>query len=103
MEKETNLQVGPAALIEVKPKGIDSEKVTQAEFKRYLRQVVQKIRDGRAQKGLRQTDVAEMVGLNYRHYQRIEAGTVNLKLETLYRLSKLFGVSVTDIIDDEKK
>lgn len=39
-----------------------------------------------------QQDLSSKLELNYRHYQSIEAGKVDLKLSTLERLAEFFGV-----------
>ncbi len=67
-------------------------------FQAHFRQVGRNIRRARQSKGLRQVDVNELVGVNYRHYQNIEAGRVNLTLDTLCRLARLFGVSLEDLV-----
>jgi len=40
-------------------------------------------------------------GFNYRYYQMIESGTVNLTLKTLNRLANAFGVSAVEFIPPE--
>ena len=66
-------------------------------FPQYLKQVARNIRAARVRRGLRQVDVEEKIGLEYKHYQKIEAGKVNISLETLYRLAKLFKVEVDEL------
>jgi len=66
-------------------------------FSQYLQQVGRNIKAARVRRGLRQVDVEEQIGLEYKHYQKIEAGKVNISLETLYRLAKLFRVSVEEL------
>ena len=39
-----------------------------------------------------QQDLSSKLDLNYRHYQSIEAGRVDLKLSTLERLAEYFGI-----------
>ena len=64
----------------------------------YLKLVGKNIKAARLQQGLRQIDVEEKIGLEYRHYQRIEAGKINLTLESLYRLSRLFRIEVEELV-----
>ncbi|MEW6056607.1 MAG: helix-turn-helix transcriptional regulator [Bdellovibrionota bacterium] len=67
---------------------------------RYLRQVGLNIRSMRERCGLRQIDVQEKTGLNHRHYQNIEAGKVNVTVETLCKLAKLFRVKIEELVKD---
>ena len=70
-------------------------------FDSYLQQVGRNLKAARIRRGLKQTDIEEKIGLTYRHYQSIEAGKVNVTLETLYRLSKLFRVPVEELLKDK--
>jgi transcriptional regulator with XRE-family HTH domain len=65
-----------------------------------LKQVGENIKKARRRRGLRQVDVNEKIGVNYRHYQNIEAGRVNLTIDTLCRLARLFRVSLEDLVRD---
>ena len=67
-------------------------------FDDYLKHVGRNIKDCRQGNGLRQIDIQEKIGLEYKHYQRIEAGSVNVSLETLYRLSVVFNVEVEQLV-----
>lgn len=67
-------------------------------FENYLRQIGQNIRAARTSRGLKQVDVQEGSGLTYRHYQNIEAGRVNVTVETLFRLALLFKVPVEELV-----
>lgn len=51
-------------------------------------------------KGFKQTDIELKIGLTYRHYQSIEAGKVNVTIETLFRLSKLFQTTVDELLKE---
>ena len=72
-------------------------------FSKYLEQVGRNIRAARIKAELRQVDIEEKIGLNYRHYQDIEAGKSNLSIETLYRLAKLFKVDVKELVSSKDK
>lgn len=52
-----------------------------------LLKVANAIRIQRKAKGLRQIDLAEKSGVAYRHLQDIEAGKVNISLDTLFRIA----------------
>jgi transcriptional regulator with XRE-family HTH domain len=69
-------------------------------FSQYLRQVGRNIKAARAKNGMKQMDVSLQSGLSYRHYQSIEAGKVNVTLETLFRLAKLYKVEVQELLCD---
>jgi transcriptional regulator with XRE-family HTH domain len=44
------------------------------------------LRAWREDRGLTQEAAAELAGLNWRHWQKLEAGTVNVTLRTLERI-----------------
>jgi transcriptional regulator with XRE-family HTH domain len=46
-----------------------------------------------------QEKAAEAAGLNPRHYQKIEEGTVNVTINTLERLCRAFGVDVSSLFE----
>jgi transcriptional regulator with XRE-family HTH domain len=70
------------------------------QLKLHLRQLGKNIKTARKNCGLKQVEVYEGCGLTYRHYQNIEAGKVNVTVETLYRLAKLFKVSIQDFFEN---
>jgi transcriptional regulator with XRE-family HTH domain len=53
-----------------------------------LASVGARIRSAREKAGLTQFELAELAGLTRQHLQRIEAGTTNPTIGTLYRLAK---------------
>lgn len=65
--------------------------------KLYLKEVGNNLREARKRAGLRQIEVEAKAGVAYRHYQNIEAGKVNVTLETLCRLATAFGTSVANL------
>jgi transcriptional regulator with XRE-family HTH domain len=70
------------------------------QLKLHLRQLGKNIKAARVECGLKQVEVYEGCGLTYRHYQNIEAGKVNVTVDTLIRLSNLFKVSIQDLFED---
>jgi transcriptional regulator with XRE-family HTH domain len=52
--------------------------------------------------GLRQVDVSEMTGINYRYYQDIEAGKRNITLDTLQKISNALNVKIEHLISLER-
>lgn len=56
------------------------------------------IQEARKAVGLRQVDVESKIGLSYRHYQRIEAGQINISIKTLYELARLFKTTASELL-----
>lgn len=69
------------------------------EFDRFLKKIAKNIKHYRKEAGLTQMDMIDY-GFNYRHYQRLESGEGGYNMQTLFRLSKIFKVKVTDLIND---
>ncbi len=67
-------------------------------FKACVQAVAKNVRNARQEQGLRQVDVAENAGINYRHYQEIEAARVNLSLSSLWRLARSLHRKVSDLV-----
>jgi transcriptional regulator with XRE-family HTH domain len=65
-----------------------------------LGQLGRNIRAARIRCGLKQVEVQEGSGITYRHYQNIEAGRVNVTVETLCRLAKLFNMPLEELVRD---
>jgi transcriptional regulator with XRE-family HTH domain len=49
-----------------------------------------------------QEQAAEVSGIAVRHYQKIEAGDVNVTVGTLVRVAKAFRVSVKALFDEDR-
>ncbi len=67
-------------------------------FDHFLVRLGHRIKAARVKCGLRQVDVEERIGLTFRHYQNIEAGRINISIETMYRLANLFKMKVDDLM-----
>lgn len=50
------------------------------------------LKSARKEKGLTQQAVADLLGINIRHYQKIESGEVGGSFETWDALEDMFGV-----------
>jgi len=50
--------------------------------------------------GWTQEQAADAIGIATRHYQKIEAGDVNVTLETLCHLAEAFEVSLRDLFEE---
>ncbi len=64
------------------------------EFERFQAKFGARLRAMREERGLTQEQTAEMIGINWRHLQKIEAGQINVTLFTLHRCARAFGVEV---------
>lgn len=53
-----------------------------------------RLKELRKERGLKQRELAEFLGVILRHYQKIEAGEINIPTLTLIALADYFGVSV---------
>jgi len=58
-----------------------------------LKEFSERIKELRAEKGVKQSDIATLLGLTTPHYQKIEYGQVNVTSTTLLTLADYFGVS----------
>lgn len=52
----------------------------------------------RMEKGHSQEDMRDL-GFNYRYFQKLEAGQVNVTLDTLVRLTKAFKCELSDLLE----
>ena len=66
--------------------------------KEFIRKVGENVRRIRKAKGILQVDLASMCNFEKPNMRRIEAGTSNLTLKTLYALAKSLDVSVEDLV-----
>ena len=55
----------------------------------------------RAEKELSQENVARMAQISQNHYSNVERGRCIPRLEVLWRISKILGCTVTDLIVDK--
>lgn len=60
--------------------------------------VAANVRQLRERRGQSQQDVADEVGVSPRYYRDIEAGVVNLTLETLARLARAVDVEAMELL-----
>jgi transcriptional regulator with XRE-family HTH domain len=64
---------------------------------RLIKLVASRVQELRKARNLTQEQMQDY-GLNYRYYQRIEAGEKNLSLRTLNKLAKAFGIEPGDLL-----
>jgi DNA-binding XRE family transcriptional regulator len=78
------------------PLGIKIEIISSMTM-HYRKEVGQNLRAARKSAGLKQSQVEEVSGVGYRHYQDIETGKVNVTLDTLCRLAVAFRTNVAKL------
>ncbi len=64
------------------------KKKPDTDFQLYLKHIGENLKGVRIDKGITQEMLAEMNNVDYKYYQRIEAGAVNITVKTLYKISK---------------
>lgn len=52
-----------------------------------------RLKEARKAKGLTQTEAAEMIGLHQQAWQRLERGTLDPKMSTIYTICKSLEIS----------
>ena len=61
-----------------------------------------RLKELRKSKGLTQKDMADLMGMTDRNYQRFEYGKVNVTAKTLIFLADYFGVTTDYLLGREK-
>jgi transcriptional regulator with XRE-family HTH domain len=64
-----------------------------------LKQLGRNIKAERVRLGWRQADIVERLGIDYRHYQEIEGGRVNVRLGTIIEIAHVLKVPLGELID----
>jgi DNA-binding XRE family transcriptional regulator len=67
-------------------------------LKTVLKDLGRGIRQSRSSRGLTQERAASLAGIDYKRYQRIEAGTVNLTVRTLHRIARALDVDFWQLL-----
>ena len=62
------------------------------EMEQFLKEFGKSLKTSRKQMGLSQVIAAQNMRIDYRHYQNIEGGKINLRLDTLMKLVKFYGL-----------
>ncbi len=78
------------------------KKKPDSDFQLFLQHIGNNLKKVRNKKGLTQEMVAEMNCIDYKYYQRLEAGKVNITAKTLYKISKSLNVNPKILIDIDK-
>jgi len=62
------------------------------EMESFLKEFGKQLKTTRKQMGLSQVNAAQNMRIDYRHYQNIEGGKINLRLDTLIKLVKFYNL-----------
>lgn len=71
----------------------------EVDYQSFLKSLGLIFKNLRKQKALSQVEFAQEMDVNYRHYQDLEGGKSNLKLETLFKLAKFYQLSIPELFD----
>jgi len=63
-----------------------------------LKQIGNKLKQARNNAGLSQEKVSEINNIDYKYYQRIESGCVNITIKTLLKLSKSLKIEPSELL-----
>lgn len=69
--------------------------------KDYNKPLVLKLRDVRREKGMSLYDVANKTGLDYQKVSRVERGETKATVDTLYKLSKVLGAPISQLLGED--
>jgi two-component system, response regulator PdtaR len=72
---------------------------SEVEYNIFLKELGKILKILRKDKGLSQVEFSKELGINYRHYQDLEGGKSNLKMETLFNLAKFYNLSVPKLFE----
>jgi transcriptional regulator with XRE-family HTH domain len=73
--------------------------VATPQYDRARKRLAQTVRRRREDLGLSQEAAAHAIHIATRHYQKLEAGSLNITLRTLTRVAEAFGVAIKDLFD----
>lgn len=87
----------------VKPSLLYAARVTEAHYSRAQKLLARNIRGQREALGFTQEDAAHASGLAVRHYQKLEAGELNVTLRTLTKVAKALKCEMSDLFADQRQ
>jgi len=64
-----------------------------------LKKLATRIKQLRVDKGLTQQEFAALMDYEKSNMSRMESGNVNLRVTTLYKVAKVLGISVQELLD----
>ena len=68
----------------------------------YIAYVCSRVKELRIQKGMKQIDLASVIGIDDSNLRRLENNRTSPTLKTLYRISKALEVDLADLLPDVK-
>jgi transcriptional regulator with XRE-family HTH domain len=71
----------------------------EARDRRVFEDLGRRVREVRRERSWTQEDAAERLGVDVRELQRIEAGRVNMTLQSLVRMARSLGVPVRELFE----
>lgn len=72
---------------------------SECDYTSFLKELGKILKGLRKDKGLSQVEFSKELGINYRHYQDLEGGKSNLKMETLFNLAKYHNLSIPTLFE----
>ncbi|MBP8084511.1 MAG: helix-turn-helix transcriptional regulator [Spirochaetes bacterium] len=79
------------------------ESEIENEYQLYLKQFGKNLKRERKKAGLSQEILAEINGIDYKYYQRIESGNVNITIKTLFKISKSLNIDLICLLNFENE
>ncbi len=73
-------------------------KIHDATFEDFLKKIASNIKKSREERSLTQEQCSEKTEIEYKYYQKIEQGQVNLTLKTLYRICLELKINPKDLL-----
>ena len=67
-------------------------------YEKLKKAIAKEIKSMRERRGLRQVEVSELGSLDYRHYQKIEGGYVNLSIKTIHRICEILKIDLATLL-----
>jgi len=68
-----------------------------------FKRVAERIKQLRMERGITQQQLAGLIDYEKSNMSRLESGKVNIKLNTIYKISRALKVSMAELLDVEKK
>lgn len=68
------------------------------DFEDFLKKIASSIKKNRAERSLTQEQCAEKSEIEYKYYQKIEQGQINVTLKTLYRICLELKINPKDLL-----
>ncbi|HEY1349896.1 MAG TPA: helix-turn-helix transcriptional regulator [Ktedonobacteraceae bacterium] len=66
-------------------------------YRQVQRRLAANVRKIRQRLGMTQEDVAHVMSMATRHYQKLESGELNITLKTLTRVAQAFGMDIQEL------